>query len=474
MEQLTLRDSLLPFIRCPYCAGNFEFDEKSRPAMGRAEFGLLRCACSTFPVVDGIPIIQRTPVCMLEHTRGTQETEGIEIAALVDLIRRGDTLDALLECVAVPEIPKAWRAAGWRLSHSRLAMRAARWRSKKKFVGRVLEQRDRLGASDVLGYYYLSGGPLAPAMGHYFIRRFGQPRHLAALAMAATIPSQSKPILDIACGIGNLEHYFGCRSDPARAVGLDMNFYHLWIARHWMAPSARYVCANASDGLPFADAAFAATICSDAYHLIRNHEHLLREIERCAPGRTVVLTRVGNGSVMPNEGVERSLQGYLSEFGAVARAFDEDSLVRRYLRRVDAFSVAVQSEDELGESKWLSFAWHVPTTPLRTIAADTIAPHAVGTLGINPIYAQTPGPAGSLQLQFQFPLVWYAYENHAMLSYHPRLAALSRAQLENLSSWRDDPAMQQLVDAFVLLGLPSRFSGDRSRQAKDRFARPSM
>ena len=100
---------------------------------------------------------------------------------------------------------------------------------------------------------------------------------------------------------------------------------------------------------------------------------------------------------------------------------------------------------------------------MRTIATDTISPHAVGKLGINPIYVRAPGTDGALQLRFQFPLVWYAYENHAMLSYHPRLVALSRAQLENLSTWQGDPSMQKLVDAFVLLGLPFRFSEDGSR-----------
>lgn len=464
MDSPRLRSSLLAILRCPFCADSFEFDEKPGPALGRAEFGLLRCKCSTFPVIDGIPIIQRAPVCMLEHTHGTQETDGIGIDALIVLIEGGDTLDALLECVAVPEVPKTWRAAlGWRVSHSRFVTRAARARSKKKFVAQVLTSRDVIGARDLLEHYYLSGGPLNPAMGHYFIRRFGQPRHLAALAMAATIASASRPVLDIACGIGNLEHYFCCRSDPAPVVGMDMNFYHLWIARHWMAPAANYVCANASDGLPFADDSFASTICSDAYHLIRNHAHLLHEVERCAPGRPVVLTRVGNAAVMPNEGVERSLELYLSEFAASARAFDEDDLVKGYLLRLDAFSPPVQSKEDLGGSKWLSFAWNVPRTSLRTIATDTISPHAVGKLGINPIYVRAPGTDGALQLRFQFPLVWYAYENHAMLSYHPRLVALSRAQLENLSTWQGDPSMQKLVDAFVLLGLPFRFSEDGSR-----------
>jgi hypothetical protein len=44
-----------------------------------------------------------------------------------------------------------------------------------------------------------------------------------------------------------------------------------------------------------------------------------------------------------------------------------------------------------------------------------------------------------------------------MLSYHPRLAAISRAQLPRLAAWRDDPSLAALVESFVLIGLPARF-----------------
>jgi SAM-dependent methyltransferase len=384
------------------------------------------------------------------------------VEALVERLRRGDGLDALLECLAVPELPRPWSSLPVRrLTQSRIARCAARIAGKRKLLSRVMTRRDVLGARDVLEFYYLSGGPLDPAMGHYFIRRFGQPRHLAALSLAATIPSGSKPILDIACGIGHLEHYFGCRKDAAQVVGLDMNFYHLWIARHWMAPTGRYVCANASDGLPFSDGCFAATLCSDAYHYIGNRPGLLGDIDRCAPGRMVVLTRVGNASVTPNEGVESTLADYLGEFGDVAvRVFDEAELVKRYQRRVDALSRPAKARKDLEESKWLSFAWNIPAPPERTIESDSVPPHAVGRVGINPIYTRRARPDGAWLLRFEFPIVWYAYENHAMLSYHPRTATLSTEQMAAVAAGRSDPSLRPLIDSFVLLGLPPRF--DRS------------
>jgi len=453
----------LDLLRCPYCKGRFTFASVERPALGRGEFGLLRCTCSTFPVVDGIPIIQRTNVGMFEHTQGTSEVDGVPVGQLVKLIETGAAERALLECVSLPPdlAGSIQGLVGWRRARhpavTALARAVGRWR----FVAKVLRSRDAMSASDVLEYYYLKGGPLHPTLGHYFIRRFGQPRHLAALSLAATVPAGSKPVLDIAAGIGHIEHYLTSRSDPVDVVGLDMNFYHLWIARHWMAPSAWFICANASDGLPFVDDAFSATICSDAYHLIGNRKTMLAEVERCAPARMVVLTRVGNSAVMPNEGNERTLDEYLAEFGvASVRAFEEGELVRHYLRRNDPLGEAALPERQLRSSKWFSFAWNVPDTRARSIHSDAVPPHAVGALGYNPIYVQEPRIDGGVRLRFEFPHPWYAYENHGMLAYHPRVVTLSREESRSLTSTGSRELVESLIDSFVVLGLPSRFSRD--------------
>src|SRR5882762_7389502 len=92
----------IELLKCPYCADPLVFTETPRPELGRAEFGLLRCRCSTFPVLDGIPIIQKAPVGMFEHTQGTSEIDGVSVQRLVELIGAGASEMALLECLSVP------------------------------------------------------------------------------------------------------------------------------------------------------------------------------------------------------------------------------------------------------------------------------------------------------------------------------------------------------------------------------------
>ena len=47
--------------------------------------------------------------------------------------------------------------------------------------------------------------------------------------------------------------------------GLDLNFTLLYLARRFVAPTALYVCADASGRLPFRDGAFEASLCADTF-----------------------------------------------------------------------------------------------------------------------------------------------------------------------------------------------------------------
>jgi SAM-dependent methyltransferase len=450
----------LSILRCPFCSASLMFRETPRPSLGAAEFGILQCSCSEFPVVDGIPIVQKAPVGMFEHTTGATQVSGVTPATLVELIKAGRSEDALLECLAIPVLPgRRWLP--WRVANSRQGRDLARAFGKRHLRAEALARRQQIGLPEVIDLFYGPSSPLGTEVGHYFLLRFGQPRHLAALALLAALPHSDKPVLDIACGLGHVEHYLLSRRSSLPAIGTDMNFFHVWIARHWIAPAGHFVCANAEDGLPFADDAFSAIVCSDAYHYISNRRALQKEIDRCAPGKPVLLTRVGNSAVAPNEGRESSLDEYLQEFETPdVRTFSEQRLMRLYLQAINPFAEQMEEARTLRESKWFSFAWNVPRPSTPTAWADGEWPHAVGTLGLNPIYRQATD-GNEIQLRFDFRTPWYAYENHEMLSYHPMTATVERSLADTRSAARDDPRVASLVASFVLVGLPDRFRGSR-------------
>ena len=450
----------LSILRCPFCSASFTFRETTRPNLGAAEFGILQCSCSEFPVVDGIPIVQKAHVGMFEHTTGATQVSGVAPATLVEFIKAGRSEDALLECLAIPVLPgRRWLP--WRVANSRQGRDLARSFGKRHLRSGALARRPQIGLQEIIDLFYGPSSPLGSEVGYYFLLRFGQPRHLAALALLAALPQSDKPVLDIACGLGHVEHYLLSRRNSVPAIGTDMNFFHVWIARHWIAPAGHFVCANAEDGLPFVNDAFSAIVCSDAYHYISNRRALQKEIDRCAPGKPVLLTRVGNATVAPNEGHESSLDEYLQEFEAPeVRSFSEQRLMRLYLQAINPFSEQMEEARTLRESKWFSFAWNVPRPSTPTAWADGEWPHAVGTLGLNPIYRQATN-GNELQLRFDFRTPWYAYENHEMLSYHPMTATVKRSLADTRSAVREDPHIASLIASFVLVGLPERFRGSR-------------
>lgn len=450
-------DGALAALRCPACGGRMRFSAAPAGTLGRAPSGVLRCGCSSYPVVDGIPIVMRAPVGMFEHTTGAAQVTGVTGQRLVALIEQGAADEALLECLAVPALPAlASRLLGWRLSRSELATRLARAVGKRRLLRELLARRDALGVTEVFRCFYRSDSPLDIVVGDYFNLRFGQPRHLAALSLLAQLPAGVKPLLDLACGCGHLGHYLTTRAEATGVVGVDLNFFHVWIARHWIAPAAAFVCADAGHGLPFADDSFSATVCSDAYHLIPERARLHAEIERCAPGRPGVVTRAGNAAVMPNEGLERTLDGYLEDVGTGARAWSESTLLQCYLGRRSPLAEPPEDKRTLQRSKWLSFVWN-----LEPLAHDAPGrgdwPHAAGVPGINPVYRRAATPEGDVDLRFEFPSIWYAYENHEMLAYHPRRARLTRAQLAALRGGAHEAEFAALISSFLVLGLPRRF-----------------
>jgi SAM-dependent methyltransferase len=373
------------------------------------------------------------------------------------LIAQGRGNEALVQCLA-PPVRTPWVRLLGRLQKSSKS-KLARWQGRRE-MAKLLSDRDSSSARDVLRFYFRKKtlGEVGSIWGDYFVYRIGQPRHLAALALASNVTANAKPLLDVACGVGHLEHYFTRRRQHVPVVGVDMNFFQLWIAQHWIAPTAHYVCANVADGLPFCSDSFSTVVVSDAYHLLPRRDQLNREVDRVAPNQMIILTRVGNRGVMPAEGSELSLLEYLKELeGRPVQVSSEESLVRDYLARRNPLGRQAEEHARLEHCKWLSFVCNAPaedslTTPLQ----DEPYPHSVGRISLNPIYAQAL-VGGTTKLQFRFPGTWYAYENHQMLEYHPRRATLDATDRKVLEAggWTD--SLERLLRQFVLIGLPDRY-----------------
>ena len=461
-------------LRCPDCRGQFEFRPSTAhpPAYLTSEFGILSCDCFRYPVVDGIPILLKGRVGVFAFWGGEVEEPGPSVQDIVALIDAGEFHEALLRCLTfAPRIAWVDRLPGWSLWHGE---RVRRWTSR--LVRQRIERMLRSGsdtAEDWFGLFYGRLTTTDPYFLWYYRNRFALPRTLATLTLIERLPGDERPVLDLASGFGPFAHYLTKRDKaPLRVLGLDFNFYMLWGQKRCVAPAASFVCADASRRLPFEDGAFSAALCSDALGWIHDKPIVASELRRCAPGRPVILARVGNGSASPSYREELTPEAYRDLFAhGSPRFFSEQDLVRHYLARSDPFAAPPTEPRFLGKDRWLYFVLEGHGLMSGTMPVDKW-PHAVGKLELNPVYRVGQPAPGRLALRFEFPAVWIAYQNADMHAYHADRFEIDAAVLERARRGERDGEIERLVRSFVLIGMPERYLRPRIGEGAPMNASP--
>jgi len=92
-----------------------------------------------------------------------------------------------------------------------------------------------------------------------------------------SIAPSNKPLLDLGCGFGHITRGLTQRHD---VVGVDNNFYLLFVAKYWIAPDAEYVCCEADADLPFVNDVFCSALCVNSFHFFEEKEHCIKEVKR--------------------------------------------------------------------------------------------------------------------------------------------------------------------------------------------------
>jgi ubiquinone/menaquinone biosynthesis C-methylase UbiE/uncharacterized protein YbaR (Trm112 family) len=440
-----MRERLLAMLRCKHCGGCINTVRIISTREEQIEYGLLKCVQCQFnyPVVEGIPIIgspqdrlnawaETTDSALMAGPRIDDITLALQRKTPVDAFslllnpaRRKGLLSLALAAYSQPTIrsadeylPPPRQFAMRKLSHGnivpggfqRLVENRLLSRARLKLSKFLSQYGNTLSAYSALDIYYLQYS--GSEMFNYFFYRFGQPRYLAALCLAAVLSKVSGNVLDLACGAGHLTHYLSHVRPSSAVVGMDRDFFRLFIARKYIAPAADFVCSPASNTLPFARSCFDAILCSDAFHYFPEKWGVVNEMRRIiTPRGVMLLTRVGNAAVEPRQGYELTVDDYRRLFAWTSHAMvDEDHLINSYLEKKGpnlAKPVDVEGQ------KWLS----IVATDRKDLYTDYDTlddwPHATGRLAINPAYvpqgASSPEGHG---FRFQFPSDHYAGEDH--------------------------------------------------------------
>lgn len=117
------------------------------------------------------------------------------------------------------------------------------------------------------------------AVADYFAYRWSDPTFVSGLALLEHhLSPAAKNVFELACGIGHYLREFNLRG--IRAVGADVVFSKLWLARNFVAPNARLICFDANFDFPFTDNSFDAAFCHDAFYFLPKKKSVADELKR--------------------------------------------------------------------------------------------------------------------------------------------------------------------------------------------------
>lgn len=416
-------------------------------------YDVLSCWCSRYPVVAGIPILKRSPNGALN-----------ELIALIETGHHREALLALIE-PASPRLALTWMRSlpsvkGIRqLKHLAHQRALPSWRERATDL--LMDRRDQVTACTLFDFYFHNQRENY----NYFYLRFGQPRHLAALSFTSLIHQPKKLLLDLACGCGHITRTLVQRAKGQPVIGIDSSFFGLYVAKHWVAPEAEYVCCTADTSLPFPNGAFSVALCSDAFHYFVNKATIVRELERLTqPDGLILLVWVHNALVRrPHDGLPLPPGGYQALVADVPHCVVIDSeVLARYGRKQGPPLASSADMDRLAQAPLLSLVASHQQEVFRDYGPFEDWPHAEGRLGMNPLYVvEDRDRLGNVRLHRRFPSAFYEEEHAECRDYLPETVEVPRDLWANLADGKRGPEVERLIEQCVVMGMPKRYRCDR-------------
>ncbi len=411
-----MRPDTLDILRCPFCGGRFALRQSpADPSDRDVKYGVLCCACSAFPIVEGIPIVHLAdPVpAVLGHLDAQRP----------DLARR-----ALLDLDAS-----------------------------------AAEEFDALSASASATYREAVAALRLDSEGTYFVHRFSDPSFIVAQALVQAIAgaalSEGGRALDICGGSGHLTRELGALTSSPPFLA-DVYFSKLWLARRFVAPGCEAVCCNGNHPLPFARGAFRFVICADAFMFIwtkrRFVGEMLRVLEERGPTAAMISHTHNQLAWSPSHGQPLSPAGYADLFETMPmHIFSEAGLFA---------DVIGGGPVDLGRRDHPATLDQDPALVLVASRLDDLfRPHALqpapgvpGVRGLNPLYEAKADGDGVL-LHLTFPSAAYEDEFGACRAYLPETVAIPATVMTALAEGRLVPEIADLSRRRVVITLPKYY-----------------
>jgi hypothetical protein len=279
---------------CPYCLTPFTVAKAVESDPDRVRWGLARCGCFTFPIVDGVLLLS-----LAKGYGGSEEVlqpyTPLQVAALEFL--NADNLPALREWIDrhVPLLARLIRPQPlayldfMRDLNGRLYREVERdlyaW-GRWEVLGRQASYRRQPSARKALAATWAGAAWLGlrarwapPVFDSFYVARFVTPQLDELRRRLRPLPFEG-PLLSIACGHGPFELLVKSRQPAAEIVSVDGQLLNLFVTRRFVNPEGDYICHDVQFPLPFFDGAFAGAFSSSCLIEIPTQASFAREAVR--------------------------------------------------------------------------------------------------------------------------------------------------------------------------------------------------
>ncbi|MDP1795089.1 MAG: methyltransferase domain-containing protein [Acidimicrobiales bacterium] len=258
-----MRHDLLRDMRCPYCGGAFEpivLDGDDT----QIQWGLLRCRCFEFPVVDGIALLN------LAKGYGGPEDELNPyvplLVASVEYLQKGDVAGLLAWIERQLPLVRPLLSDGDPVSYLHLS--AELGLAIAPLVEDYLVDMSRYEVIGAPGkkprkrkQVTIDRAVELSRLNDYYTTRFFSPRaHALALRMCHL--DFGPRTLSLCCGHGVFENFVRALDLGTQVVSVDAQLVNLLVTRRYANPDAVYLLHDVQFPLPFGDGAFDGVFSS--------------------------------------------------------------------------------------------------------------------------------------------------------------------------------------------------------------------
>lgn len=464
--------AFLDALHCPYCGSDLELTHASPPGENHVEYGLLRCACYEYPILDGIVLLQqRAPYFPGDLARATGYVkEGLYAQALRAALwlppRRHNPLIRYLARVRVPG--------------------ARRW------IQHVRDQRfDQVLEDGSLTFREVADLIRAPFYAKYLFQRYANASFLAATLLnlmfhdtfgtsgattdggdgSGSSLAPGPRVLDICCGVGHNSFQVVDTLPNAELIACDCDFTNLYVARRFFIPGRICIGLDLEVPMPFPDDDFDAVLCSDAFVHMHSKQALLREVDRVVNKRGLWLFSHFHNALVDNpmQGLALTPEAYQRLFGFVeGRLMPEGDMLRSFVEH-NALDFKTPPRDESLRQAH-AFEWvggHDSSRWCKRIENVAFPPIKPSSLGINPVFEVQEQGDRLVGRRMTYPPD-FDVECGPYRECIPGEFAMDRSLLERLVTGRlagdDEARVQELLHRFVLVQLPPRYGHRELRQ----------